>query len=353
MKLDRAALDKFLKAPGADRRLVAALVFGPDEGLVRERANQITAGIAGSIDDPFRIAELTADDLKDDPARLLDEIKAISMMGGRRVVRVTGASDGLCAPLEPLLDATQGARDDADAFLLLIGGDLGGKSALKRLCEAQSNAAAIACYADTGAELATLIRQQLKDAGVEADKGALGYLSTALIGDRGVVRAEIDKLILYLGTEKRLTLDMALAVIGDQAALALDDLVYAVADGDQAALERALEKTFGPGGGNAVSILRALARHYMRLHAVAGRLEAGDSIDTALAALRPPVFWNLKNRFQAQCRNTPQRLIARALARIAETESLAMRHYGLGEILTRRLAAELAAMASSGTRKRA
>ena len=47
MKLDRRQIDDFLKNPG--EKTAAVLVFGPDEGLVRERVNALVkaAGIDG------------------------------------------------------------------------------------------------------------------------------------------------------------------------------------------------------------------------------------------------------------------------------------------------------------------
>ena len=71
------------------------LLYGPDMGLVRERADTLARTVCPDLRDPFRIADLNAAALGADPPRLLDETAQLSLVGGRRVVRVRGAADGL------------------------------------------------------------------------------------------------------------------------------------------------------------------------------------------------------------------------------------------------------------------
>ena len=80
-----AGIDRMLSKPPKD--LAAALIFGPDQGLVRERAETLIKAIVPNLKDPFLIADLDDGVLTSDPARLFDEAAAIAMLGGRRVVR--------------------------------------------------------------------------------------------------------------------------------------------------------------------------------------------------------------------------------------------------------------------------
>jgi DNA polymerase-3 subunit delta len=56
------------------------LLHGEDTGLIRERALQATHRLAGTLDDPFRIALLD----RETHNRLEEEATALSLMGGRR-----------------------------------------------------------------------------------------------------------------------------------------------------------------------------------------------------------------------------------------------------------------------------
>ena len=56
-----------------------ALLFGPDAGLVSERAEAIIRSAVDDINDPFALVKLTGDDLASDPARLVDEANTVPL----------------------------------------------------------------------------------------------------------------------------------------------------------------------------------------------------------------------------------------------------------------------------------
>jgi DNA polymerase-3 subunit delta len=338
VKLDKQPLEKFLREPASN--VAAALVFGPDEGMVHERAMAMSRAILGDTDDPFRLTELSGDEIKADPARLIDEARAIAMMGGRRVVRVTRVSDSH----EPAFAALLADHKDSGQCLVVIeAGDIGGKSSLKRLFENAPHAAAIACYRDETAALPALITQHLKAAGLDIDRDAVGYLAANLGGDRGITRAELDKLVLYMGAETKVSLEDAMANVGDQSAIGQDDLCTAIGLGDLKGLERQIERNLAET--NEISLIRAVSRHFMKLHQVTARVARGEQLESAMASLRPPVFWKAVDGFKAQCRRWPAEIIGQALLRLAEIEAEAMRQHQFADTLTRRGLMEIAAMA--------
>ncbi len=349
MKIAAGDADAFARAP--DSAAHAVLVYGPDNGLVRERADCLTRAVAEDLADPFRVAELSAAQLQDDPARLGDEAAALSLTGGRRVVRLRDAGDALAATISEFLAAPLG-----DALVVVEGGDLPARSSLRELFEGAANGAALPCYRDDSRALMKLIRESLSAAGLEIAPEALDFLVANLGGDRQLTRRELEKLVLYKGEAgampgegRRVELDDVLALVGDSAALTLDDLAFALADGDLAALERSMRRGLAEGAAP-VSLLRAAARHLVRLHVVAGMAAAGSPMDDALRKLRPPVFWKLKSRFLAQAgRWSPERL-ARALARLVEAESESKRSGAPAEALAARALMEVAANAPRAKR---
>ncbi|HVO01150.1 MAG TPA: DNA polymerase III subunit delta [Candidatus Cybelea sp.] len=335
MKWDRRQFDAFLKSPA--EKVAAVLVFGPDEGLVRERVNALVKAAAGSSDDPFRVAEIGGEDVRNDPARLADEAGAISMMGGRRAVRVNNTTDGLAAPIESFLD---GHKDSKNALVVFEAGDLPGRGALRRLFESTAHAAAIACYHDSAGDLRAVIEAQLAAAGKIAAPPALAFLEQSLGGDRGATRSEIEKLVLYAGDAPRIELTDAMAAVGHSAEVQLDDLSHAVAEGDLKAVDRQLDLNLAETA--PIMILRALARHFLRLHGAVGRIEAGEPLQEAMAVLNSPLFWRDRPRLEKQCRRWSSRSIARALQRIGDAETQAMRYRDNAETLTRRAGLEIA-----------
>ncbi len=57
--------------------------------MIRDRAAALVRAVAGSLDDPFLVAELAREDI----GRLADEAASLPLTGGRRVVRLREATD--------------------------------------------------------------------------------------------------------------------------------------------------------------------------------------------------------------------------------------------------------------------
>lgn len=305
MKIAANRVDGFLRAP--DKAVRAVLIYGPDLGLVRERGDALARTVVPDLKDPFRVAELTPARLRDDPASLADEAAALSLTGGRRVVRIRDAGDAAAGVLGSFLAAPMG-----DALVIVEGGELAARSSLRKLFEGADNAAALPCYVDDDQNLEGVIRETLRQHGQEADAEAMAFLVGHLGADRRLTRAELAKLALYRGGPGRITLQDAVACIGDAAAMDHDDLALAIAEGDQASVQRLLDRLWREGA-SAVAVLRSVSRHFLRLHLAVGLMAQGRSVDQAVAALKPPPIFRMAGRIKAQVQRWPAERLATAL----------------------------------------
>ena len=206
-------------------------------GLVTERANRLAKSVVPDLTDPFRVADLDEGTLDSDPARLADEAQALSMTGGRRVVRVRGATNSHTSVFEAVLDQPVG-----DALIVAEGGDLNKSSSLRKLFTEADNAAAIACYPDTPRDLADVVRSALKAENLAISAEALDDAVSRLGSDRGVTRRELDKLILYAKDKKRIELEDIRAIMGDEAEARSEEMCDAAGEGDFRRLDIALER---------------------------------------------------------------------------------------------------------------
>src|SRR5258708_8949557 len=169
MKIPANRIAEFLRRPPPEIR--GALLYGPDAGLVRERADLLTAAICGDLKDPFRISELSAAILAADPARLADEVAAMSLVGARRVVRIRDAGEALTALLAETFAGSRG-----DSLIVIEAGDLPARSSLRKLCEAAANAGAIACYVDSARDPGDCIRETFARHLIAVNRQAQSYL---------------------------------------------------------------------------------------------------------------------------------------------------------------------------------
>ncbi len=283
MKLSARDSATFLKSPDAQTK--AVLLYGPDAGLVRERSRAIAATILGKDSDPVNRVELSADQVKADPACLRDELCAMSLMGGRRLVVMRDVADKLAATIENALDGL-----NTTTYLIIEAEELSASSPLRQMFERAQDLAALACYRDEGRSLEDVVRTALAHHGLRATSDAMQYLVAHLGNDRGITLSEMEKIALYMGEQKEVTLDTAMRLIGHNAAESMEDICHAVACGNvkeaQALLNRLLYEGTQP-----VAIIRSLLRHFQRLDIAAAHIASGQTVEGALSALRPPVFF--------------------------------------------------------------
>lgn len=312
MKIPPRQIGTFLEKPGPDLR--AALFFGSDEGLVRERANQMAVSSVEDVADAFCVADLTGPEIIKDPARLADEANALSLTGGARLVRLRGATDGVAEALRFVLDGPT-----CEALIVIEAGPLAPRSALRKLIEGSDRAGAVGCYPDEARDVAGVVRDTLRARGLKPSDDALAYLAGNLGSDRRVTRGEIEKLALYAADQDTVSLEDAQAVVADSAGMGLDDVALAAAEGEHAGLDRALARLLLEGV-SPVAVLRAAARHLQRLHQAAGLVAGGKRPREAMANLRPPVFFKQAARFEAQLRWWNPAELGRAFERLIEAE---------------------------------
>jgi len=314
MIVKSADADRFIGRP--PKNLIAALVFGPDQGLVRERAEALAKTVLPDLSDPFRVAELDDAALTADNARLFDEAAAISMLGGRRVVRVRSAGNSLAKLFEIFLEDPKG-----DALVVVEGGDLAKSSTLRKTFEEADNAAAIQCYADSAQSLAGVVRNALNEEGLTIGAEALDDAVSRLGADRGITRRELEKLALYAQGKSRVELEDVRAVMGDETEARIEEACDAAGEGDPKGLDIALERLRADDM-SAVAIVRLALMHFQKLLQAKAETARGDSIETAMRKMRPPIHFTRASSFKAQVSRWSEDRLGNALDLLFETEVL-------------------------------
>jgi DNA polymerase III subunit delta len=335
VRLKAAQVDGFLARPRPE--VATVLLYGPDAGLVAERAKALALKVVDALDDPFRVSELDPDLLDREPGRLVEEAQALTLMGGRRLVRVRDADERVAKACKQLL-----ALADQAGFVVMEGGELAGSSRLRRMVEESPKAAALPCFRADERAMPAFVRETLGELGLRAEGEAVAYLATHLGGDRAVTRRELEKLALYLHDQPEprvVRLKDAAAVVGDSDAVEVDDMVRAALLGDQPRLERALDRLLGEGA-NPSSLLRACVRtlnQALRLRAEAAA-PGGKTVSAALA----PMHFRTKELLEAVLRDWSADRLLEALARLQGAEIRSRQAKAPAELICREALAGLA-----------
>ena len=312
MKVSARQVSALLERPGP--KLRAALMYGPDQGLVRERADRMARAIVEDLTDPFRVSDLSAANIKDNPARLLDEAAALSMTNGARIVRVRGANEKQVSLFTALFETKQSL-----SLVIAEAGELRPRSPLRILFEECDHAVAIGCYLDDTSGIDDLIRDLCQTHNLTITPDARRYLVDNLGSDRLVSRSELDKLVLYLGQSRQVTESDVSAVVGDNGAATMHGFAVAVADGDHCQVTRALAR-LSLQGVTSVQALRGALHHLHRLHLIAIRVASGESVARAVNSLRPPVHFTARSAVQRQALAWSDIKLRRAMSTLLDAE---------------------------------
>ncbi len=229
--------DGFLKRKPLSVRLF--LIYGPDRGLVSERAAALAAISGVDLADAFSVVKLDAGEIGSQPGRLIDEMNAIGLFGGDRLVWIRNASSekGLADALEILA-----SMPASPSTLIIEAGDLKKGAALRKAAETSAQAAAIACYADDGRALQTLIDQELSAEGLRISPAARERLVETIGGDRLASRNEVRKLALYCRGKELIEEQDVEDIVGDASAISTDDAIDAILKGDRDGFMHAIQK---------------------------------------------------------------------------------------------------------------
>jgi DNA polymerase-3 subunit delta len=324
----------------------AAVIHGRDAGVVRERARELASSVTEHPDNPFDVAVVTETDLERDPLRLIDELCAVSMMGGRRLVRLRlieerGATARMVAEG---MDEHLAGRCNPQAFLIVEAPALAKDSSLRKVAERAGGCALIPCYEDEPGEVKTLVRKALAAEGLSLSGEALDLFVGRLPHDRGVARAEIERLALYLGPGGGLPAGVAEleAFLGVEPeaslAQAADDAFGGRLDRARTGFRRAaLELEAGP------PAVRAMGQHLLRLRRTLVLRDRGSELPAA--ARSAGVFWKNEREFLRQARAWDLPSLDAVQADILAADRNCKRAGAPAEFVAERLALSIAAHA--------
>ncbi|MGQ3039336.1 MAG: DNA polymerase III subunit delta [Brevundimonas sp.] len=298
----RPEVDRFLKSP--DRGVRAAVIHGKDRSGVAERAGILCRSITPDLNDPFNVTVLTDSDIDGDEARLEEALTALSMIGGRRLVRVRLSAEK--ASVDKMLAAALKSHADGafnpDAMLVIEAGALGRDSALRKAAEAAKEAVGIACYEDETGDVARMTREALAADKVGLTNDALDRFVGRLPRERGLMRQEIERLVLYIGPGSGRIIDVAEldAHLGIEPDASLQDAALQAFGGRpapaQAGLRRALAEGESP-----VMAVRQASIHLGKLCRI--NVLQANGANAKEAAKAAGVFWKQEAEMLRQARS--------------------------------------------------
>jgi len=311
VKLSGRDARRMIDAPAAG--ISGFLLHGQDNSAVAMRRERLVAGLLGDSPDDMQLTKLDAAIARRDPASLSDALRAMSFFGGRQVVLLIDATDGLAALVAEALENSS----PEDAVLVVSAGALTARSSLRKVFESNKHLVSLGIYADPPSR--SEIEGALARLGAPApeSRGIEDLLALGRTMDAGEFQAFLEKLALYTASATNAITARDVAACAPLATeAAIDDLVAAVAGGRLGALADGMARLAGQGvAPSTLSI--AVARHFRQLHAL---ITASGGAEGAIGRIRPPVWGPRKQAMLDQARIWSGQRLEQTLSMLTDLE---------------------------------
>ena len=338
MIIKKYQLEKFLNTPNNIPPTV--LLYGPDNGLIRETIKKITKKILPDPD-PFHFIEVDCKKIISEPNVLFNEVDSITFDNQKKVILINNADNALKKIIEKIF-----TNQNLESTIIIDGGDLAKGSSLRTLLEKNKEAVVIPCYRDENEDLEKIIKNIVSKNNMTIESSAVSLLLEYLGSDRLITINELNKLILYVGDRTSVTKDDVANCIKDNSYFTLENIAFAIASGELSKIEKYTARAFREGI-QPNSLIYWVVNHFLRLHTVSALIKDGETKIQAMSKLRPPIFFKLKDQFSKQLLfwHTPK--IEKILDKLNNCEIDIKSSAVSGELLCKRLFLSIGIFAKS------
>lgn len=304
MKLYATALPQLITNIKTSK-VSAALFYGPDKGLISHCLKSLSKELGF---DARSISYKEAQSLGLDVL-----LNNATLFGGKELITITDMPTSIDAGFKKLI------LGGTHHIPLLVADELTPSSSLRKLFESEDILAAMSCYPDDENNIRRLITAAVAKEGRTIEPEAMRYLTYHLSGDRYLIMSELEKLLLFTHDQKMISLDDVRLCISLGIASSPDILCTSFATGKARSYFAESTKLLGENV-SVVWIIRALIRYYINLYIVANFRESGSSLEEAMRALKPPIFFKYVDDFKAASAKSDKRKILEVIGLLQKAE---------------------------------
>ncbi len=294
-------------------QFLSLLLYGPNEGLIREQIDQIIEKYLNFNE--YEKIIFNAKELDGDSQALDDILRTVSMFHEKKLIIVESLKD---KHLEVIKDICN--NPPKNIFIIFKSENLIKSSKIRNFFENDKQCLALACYEDDKRSIMKTIENFIADNQLKLGRDVKDYLLQSLSVDRMVSKHELEKIKLYYKDKKtNLELDEVRNLLNDSSSKDLSKMNESVMYGNTSMSSLIINKLLSEGS-NPISLIRGLINYIQRIQITKIEMIKGNSFDNAIKILKPPVFWKNKDSFQDHCLRWPLRSIEKILYNLVEAE---------------------------------
>tara|TARA_B100000886_G_scaffold303934_1_gene234857 strand:+ start:116 stop:1102 length:987 start_codon:yes stop_codon:yes gene_type:complete len=284
------------------------LIYGENEGLKKEIIQTLKKKISGNIENYDEEQIISNNEL------FYEKLFNKSLFEKEKIIIVNRCSEKICKIIEEIID-----KKISDIKIILNANALETKSKLRNLFEKKKELIIVPTYKDTSIILVEIAKKFFYNYKISISQETINLLISRCNGDRGHLKSELDKILIYMNNKKNINLEEIYKLTNLAENFSISELVdTSLSKNSQKTSEILNESNYKSEDG--ILILRTYLQKAKRLLSLYEGQSSNVSLDSLINDYRPSIFWKDKPIVKRQLENWSKTKIKDLIININKTE---------------------------------
>jgi len=250
-----------------------------------------------------------------------------SLFEKEKIVIINRCSDKIFEIIENIIE-----KKDTDIKIILNANVLEKKSKLRNLFEKNRDLVIVPTYKDSSITLVDIAKKFFSNYKISISQETINLLVNRCNGDRGHLKSELDKILIYIHDKKSINLEEIYKLTNLAENFSINELVdTTLSKNSQKTSDIINESNYKSEDG--ILILRTFLQKAKRLLNLYEKQNENTNLDILIDNHRPPIFWKDKPIVKRQLENWSMQRIKDLIININKTEEFLKKNSSIGLML--------------------
>jgi len=297
------------------------LIYGENEGLKNEIIQILKKSFNGDIESYDEAQVLSNDEL------FYEKLFNRSLFDKEKIIIINRCSEKIHKITEEIIK-----KKITDVKIILNANILDKKSKLRNLFEKSNELIVVPTYKDTSITLTDIAKKFFNNYKISISQETVNLLVNRCNGDRGHLKSELDKILIYIHDKKNISLEEIYKLTNLAENFSINELV------DTTLLKNSLKTSNIVNESNyksedGILILRTFLQKAKRLLELYEKKNENVSFDNLIDNYKPPIFWKDKPIVKKHLENWSRPKIKDLINNIIKTETFFKKNSSINSIL--------------------
>ena len=183
------------------------LFYGENDGLKKDIVESIKSEV--KIKNPnIEFSSLYESNINDNKESFYNSIFSGSLFSNKKIITINNGTDKIIKEINDISD-----KCPENIFIIILSNILEKKSKLRNFFETSTKTLCIPCYPDNEKDLEIIAKTELKKNNITLSSESMNVLIEKSNFDRGNLKNEIEKILSYAITQKKINVDEIKSII--------------------------------------------------------------------------------------------------------------------------------------------